>query len=455
VIGLNQDDVKKIIETFRNIWSIDDLRRRILLTLGMILVYRVGSFITLPGINPTKLSMGGTQNGLLGLFNMFAGGSFGRASIFALGIMPYISASIAMQLLTIAVPQFAKMQKEGESGRRKINQYTRLLTVAVTALQSLAYVSYLRTQAATAIIPQFGFLFFTVSTVIVLTAGTLFVMWLGEKITDKGIGNGTSIIIEVGILANLPNALWFEFTSKSTSGGGGLLIFLIEIAFLILIIMGLVLLVQGTRKIPVNYAKRIIGNKQYGGVRQFLPLKVNAAGVMPIIFAQAIMFIPPAFMGFAGGGKSSSGFMRAFSDYTTVPYNLAFFVLCVVFTYFYTALIFNPTQMADEMKRNNGFIPGIKPGKATGEYIGAIMDRITLPGAFCLALVGIMPGFAHALNINQAFARFFGGTSLLIIVGVILDTLQQIESQLLMRHYDGLMKTGRIEGRTAGVASGM
>lgn len=447
--------MKKIVETIRNIWSIEDLRKRIGLTLGMILIYRVGSFITLPGIDPNKLNMAGAQKGLLGLFDMFAGGSFSRASIFALGIMPYISASIAMQLLTIAVPQFAKMQKEGESGRRKINQYTRLLTVVVTAFQALAYVTYLRTQPGQAVIPAFGFFFFTMSTVIVLTAGTLFVMWLGEKITDKGIGNGTSIIIEIGILARLPHALWFEFSSKSTQGGGGLLKFLIEIVFLVFVVMGLVLLTQGTRKVPVNYAKRIVGNKQYGGVRQFLPLKVNAAGVMPIIFAQAIMFIPPMLIGLAKSSDASSGFMQAFSDYTSVPYNAVYGVLVVVFTYFYTALIFNPTQMADEMKRNNGFIPGIKPGKSTAEYIGAIFDRITLPGAFALAFIGILPGFANALGINSAFASFFGGTSLLIIVQVILDTLQQIESQLLMRHYDGLMKTGRITGRAANVPSGM
>ncbi|MHB1922013.1 MAG: preprotein translocase subunit SecY [Chitinophagaceae bacterium] len=447
--------MKKIVETIRNIWSIEDLRKRILLTFGMIFIYRIGCFITLPGINPNVLVLQSAQKGLLGLFDMFAGGAFSRASIFALGIMPYISASIAMQLLTIAVPKFAKLQKEGESGTKKINQYTRILTVVVTGFQASAYVAYLKNQSGAAIIPEFGTFLFWMSTVIVLTAGTLFVMWLGEKITDKGIGNGTSIIIEIGILARLPHALWFEFDAKSTMGGGGLLIFMLEIVFLIIIIVGLVLLVQGTRKVPVNYAKRIVGNKQFGGVRQFLPLKVNAAGVMPIIFAQAIMFIPVTLVGFTNPSSSSSGFMRAFSDYTSAPYNIAYGLMVIIFTYFYTALIFNPTQMADEMKRNNGFIPGIKPGKSTAEYIGAIMDRITLPGAFFLAIVGVMPGFANYLKINAAFASFFGGTSLLIIVGVILDTLQQIESQLLMRHYDGLMKTGRIQGRAAGVPSGM
>jgi preprotein translocase subunit SecY len=443
--------VKKIIETIRNIWSIEDLRKRILYSLGLIFIYRLGSFIILPGIDPVKLSLASSNSGLLGLFNMFAGGSFSRASIFALGIMPFISAQIAMQLLTIAVPTFAKLQKEGESGQRKINQYTRYLTVLVTAVQAAAYVAYLRSQSGQAILPQFGGYFFWVSTVIVLTSGSLFVMWLGEKITDKGIGNGTSIIIEIGIIAQLPHALIFEWQTKANMGGGGLLIYLLEIVFLIAVIMGLVLLIQGTRKVPVNYAKRIVGNRQMGGARQFLPLKVNAAGVMPIIFAQSVMFIPMAFSSLAKPGGTIAGIIQTLSDYTTVPYNVVYGIMVIIFTYFYTALIFNPTQMADEMKRNNGFIPGIKPGKATANYIGAIMDRIMLPGAFFLAIVGILPGFASALNINSQFAVFFGGTSMLIIVGVILDTLQQIEGHLLMRHYDGLMNKGRIAGRSAGV----
>ena len=443
--------MKKIVETIRNIWSIEDLRKRILYSLGLIFIYRIGSFIILPGIDPVKLSLQSSNQGLLGLLNMFAGGSFSRASIFALGIMPFISAQIAMQLLTIAVPSFAKMQKEGESGQRKINQYTRYLTVLVTAVQSAAYVAYLRTQSGGAILPQFSGYFFWLSTVIVLTSGTLFVMWLGEKITDKGIGNGTSILIEIGIIAALPNALIYEWKSKVNMGGGGLLIFLLEIVFLIAVIVGLVLLVQGTRKVPVNYAKRIVGNRQLGGVRQFLPLKVNAAGVMPIIFAQSVMFIPMVFEGMVKPGSKLAGAIQALSDYTTVPYNVVYGIMVILFTYFYTALIFNPTQMADEMKRNNGFIPGIKPGKATANYIGAIMDRIMLPGAFLLAIVGILPGFASAVNINSQFAIFFGGTSMLIIVGVILDTLQQIEGHLLMRHYDGLMSKGRIAGRSAGV----
>ncbi|MET7000572.1 preprotein translocase subunit SecY [Chitinophaga defluvii] len=441
--------MKKFIDTIKNIWSIEDLRNRILTTLLLILIYRVGSYIVLPGIDANLLDNFSEKSnqGILGLFNMFAGGSFSRASIFALGIMPYISASIAIQLLTIAVPYFQKLQKEGESGRKKITQYTRLLTVVVTAFQASAYVAYLRNQSGGAIIAEYGTFFFWLSTTVILTAGTLFVMWLGEKITDKGIGNGTSIIIMVGILARLPQALLQEFTSRATTGS--ILVFLIEIAVFILITVGLILLVQGTRKIPVNYAKRIVGNKQYGGVRQFIPLKVNAAGVMPIIFAQAIMFIPATAIGFATSSESASGFVRIFSDHTNGWYNVIYAILVVVFTYFYTALIFNPNQMADEMKRNNGFIPGVKPGKATADYIGAVMDRITLPGAFFLALVGIMPGLAAAATINSNFASFFGGTSLLIMVGVILDTLQQIESQLLMRHYDGLMSTGRIKGRTA------
>nr|WP_254640014.1 preprotein translocase subunit SecY [Chitinophaga sp. GbtcB8] len=427
------------------------MRNRILTTLLLTLVYRVGSYIVLPGIDANALHQFSEKSnqGILGLFNMFAGGSFSRASIFALGIMPYISASIAIQLLTIAVPYFQKLQKEGESGRKKINQYTRLLTVVVTGFQASAYVAYLKNQSGGAIIPQYSAFLFWLSTTVVLTAGTLFVMWLGEKITDKGIGNGTSLIIMVGILARLPQALLQEFSSKTTEGGGGLLMFLIELAVFIIITIGLILLVQGTRKVPVNYAKRIVGNKQYGGVRQFIPLKVNAAGVMPIIFAQAIMFIPATAIGFATSSESASGFIRIFSDHTNGYYNLIYAILVVVFTYFYTALIFNPNQMAEEMKRNNGFIPGVKPGKATADYIGAVMDRITLPGAFFLALVGILPGIAAALHINSNFASFFGGTSLLIMVGVILDTLQQIESQLLMRHYDGLMSGGRIKGRTA------
>jgi preprotein translocase subunit SecY len=448
--------VKKLIDTLKNIWSIDELRKRILFTLMLVLVYRAGCYITLPGINPNMLVLEGSQEGLLGLFNMFAGGAFSRASVFALGVMPYISASIFMQLAGIVVPQIAKMQRE-DSGRRKINQYTRYLTVLVTVFQASAYVAYLRTQSGTAIVPEFSAFLFWLSTVVVLTAGTLFVMWMGEKITDKGIGNGTSLIIMVGILARLPHSLGQEFDAKNLGGGGGLLIFLIEIAVFIAVVVGLILLTQGIRKIPLNYARRIIGSNNAarevaGGSRDFIPLKVNSAGVMPIIFAQAIMFIPATIAGFSNN-ETAAGFVRAMSDHTSLWYNVVYAVLVIAFTYFYTALIFNPTEMADNLKRNNSFIPGVKPGEPTADYIATIMDRITLPGAVFLAVAGILPGIAALLGVTSGFSTFFGGTSMLIGVGVILDTLQQIESHLLMRQYDGLMKTGRITGRqSAGAA---
>lgn len=438
--------MKKIIETLKNIWSIEELRKRILFTLGLILVYRIGTFIVLPGINPLALGSNQDQSGLLGLINMFAGGAFNNASIFALGVMPYISASIFMQLAGIIIPQFAKLQKE-ESGRNKINQYTRYLTVLVTIFQAVAYITFLRQQHGSAIVDN-GIMFYT-TTVIILTAGTLFVMWLGEKITDKGIGNGTSIIIMVGILARFPHAVLQEWTEKQQTDK--LLFFIIEIAIFVAVIVGLVLLTQGVRRIPLNYARRIVGTnaaKEIGGARNFIPLKVNSAGVMPIIFAQALMFIPQMIAGFAvGDDNQPSSFMRSLSDHTSLWYNIIYAVLVIAFTYFYTALIFNPTEMADNLKRNNSFIPGIKPGQPTADYIGAIMDRITLPGAAFLAIAGILPGIAALCGITSGFSAFFGGTSMLIGVGVILDTLQQIESHLLMRHYDGLMKTGRITGR--------
>jgi preprotein translocase subunit SecY len=444
--------VKKLIATLKNIWSIEELRKRILFTLTLVALYRVGCYITLPGINPNLLSLEGSKEGLLGLFNMFAGGAFSRASIFALGVMPYISASIFMQLAGIVIPQIAKLQRE-ESGRKKINQYTRYLTVLVTAFQASAYVAYLHNQTGHAIVPEFPGGLFWLSTVVVLTAGTLFVMWMGEKITDKGIGNGTSLIIMVGILARLPHSLGQEFDAKNLGGGGGLLIFLIEIAIFIAVIVGLILLTQGIRKIPLNYARRIIGSgnaakEVAGGSRDFIPLKVNSAGVMPIIFAQAIMFIPATIVGFTAN-EAAQGFVRAMSDHTSLWYNIVYAILVIAFTYFYTALIFNPTEMADNLKRNNSFIPGVKPGEPTADYIGTIMDRITLPGAFFLAIAGVLPGVAALLGVTSGFSSFFGGTSMLIGVGVILDTLQQIESHLLMRQYDGLMKTGRITGRQA------
>ncbi len=441
--------MKKFITTLKNIWGIDELRNRIVFTLTLVLIYRVGCYITLPGINPVNLTLNSGKEGLLGLFNMFAGGAFSRASIFALGVMPYISASIFMQLAGIIIPQVAKMQKE-ESGRRTINQYTRYLTVLVTAFQASAYIAYLRTQSAAAIAPEFGGLLFSMSTIIVLTAGTLFVMWLGEKITDKGIGNGTSLIIMVGILARLPESLLYEFSSKNTGAGvGGMLVFLIEIAMFIAVIVGLILLTQGTRRIPLNYARKIVGGaKDVSSSRDFIPLKVNSSGVMPIIFAQAIMFIPATILGFTNN-ESAQGVIRALSDNTSLWYNVAYAVLVIGFTYFYTALIFNPTEIADNLKRNNSFVPGVKPGEDTANYIATIMDRITLPGAVFLAVAGILPGIASLLHVTSGFASFYGGTSMLIGVGVILDTLQQIESHLLMRQYDGLMKTGRITGRQA------
>lgn len=454
--------MKKFIDKLKNIWSIDELRKRIVYTMLLVLVYRVGCLITLPGINPKTIDDSGNGGGgLLGILNMFAGGAFNRASIFALGVMPYISASIFMQLAGIVIPQVAKMQKE-DSGRRKINQYTRYLTVLVTALQASAYVTYLlNTPPYNGAIDHVGYsnFIFWLSTVTILTAGTLFVMWMGEKITDRGVGNGTSLIIMVGILARFPNAIWQEILDKTSgsAGAGGLLQLLIEAAIFIAVVMGLILLTQGVRKIPLNYARRIIGStnaaKEVSGNRDFIPLKVNSAGVMPIIFAQAMMFIPTIFSGYATS-DTAAGFMNAIRDNHSLWYNLIYSVMVIAFTYFYTALIFNPTEMADNLKRNNSFIPGIKPGDDTANYIATIMDRITLPGAVFLALAGILPSIASMLYVTSGFSYFFGGTSMLIGVGVILDTLQQVESYLLMNHYDGLMKTGRITGRnTAGTTS--
>ncbi|MBC7826760.1 MAG: preprotein translocase subunit SecY [Chitinophagaceae bacterium] len=436
--------MKKFIQTLKNIWSIDELRSKILVTIMLIAIYRLGTHIVLPGIDPTKIdTAAANKGGILGLIDAFAGGAFSQASILALGIMPYISASIFMQLMSILYPPFAKLQKEGESGRKKINQYTRYLTVLVALLQASAYVAYLNSPGyKEAIIGAYSS-YFWISTTVTLTAGTLFVMWLGEKITDKGLGNGASVIIMVGILARLPQAFWQEWQAKIPTGGGGLLIFVIEIAFLIAIIMGLIVLIQGVRKIPVQYAKQIVGNRQFGGARQFLPMKVNSSGVMPIIFAQAIMFLPTLLSNF----ETTQGLARIFGDHSNFWYMLIYAVMVIGFTFLYTALIFNPKQIADDLKRNNGFIPGVKPGQPTADYIGSVMDKITLPGAVLLAVVGILPGFAQRLGVQPAFSSFFGGTSLLIMVGVILDTLQQIETQLLMRQYDGLMKTGRIQGR--------
>jgi preprotein translocase subunit SecY len=442
--------MKAFINTIKNIYRIEDLRARILYTLGILLIYRLGSYITLPGIDPTQLTalQKQTSEGVLGLLNMFSGGAFSNASIFALGIMPYISASIVIQLLGIAVPYFQRMQREGESGRRKINQITRVLTVGILLLQAPGYIANLHSQ-----IPESAFYyqnrFFDITSVIILTCGTMFVMWLGEKITDKGIGNGISLIIMIGIIARLPFAFASEFFTRLERQGGGMVALLVEIILLGAVILGCILLVQGTRKIPVQYAKRIVGNKQYGGVRQYIPLKVNAAGVMPIIFAQALMFIPITVVGFAKS-DALSGLAATFTNFTGFWYNFVFALLIIVFTYFYTAITINPTQMSEDMKRNGGFIPGVKPGKKTVEFLDDIMSKITLPGSIFLAIVAILPTFAILAGISNQFAHFYGGTTLLIMVGVVLDTLQQIESHLLMRHYDGLMKTGRIKGRSGG-----
>jgi len=435
----------KFVETIKNIYKIEELRTRIGYTLLLVLVYRLGCYIVLPGLDPEVLKGGisGTQEGLVGLLNMFSGGAFGNASIFALGVMPYISASIVVQLLGMFVPAFRKMQMEGESGRRKMNQITRYLTLAILAIQGPAYVTGMIPRNAIAV-GWSGFMFNLIST-IVLMAGTMFVMWLGERITDRGIGNGISLIIMIGIVARLPYALVAEIGQKFTGNGvGGPLILVVELVIWFLVIIAAIAIVQAVRKVPVQYAKRVIGNKQYGGVRQYLPLKINAAGVMPIIFAQALMMFPMLL----GRWDATRGIAAAFSSYTNVWYNIVFAFLVIVFTYFYTAVTVNPTMMAEDMKKNGGFIPGVKPGKKTAEYIDAIMSRITLPGSIALAFIAIMPAFANIFGINNQFASFFGGTSLLITVGVVLDTLQQIESYLLMRHYDGLMKTGRLTGRS-------
>ena len=449
--------MKAFFETLKNIYKIDDLRARIFYTLGILLIYRLGTHVTLPGIDATMLAdsqlKSNTQGGILSLLDMFSGGAFSNASIFALGIMPYISASIVIQLLGIAVPYFQRLQKEGESGRTKINQLTRYLTLGILLLQGPGYIASLHAQ-----LPDAAFLmggtFFTISSVVILATGTMFVMWLGERITDKGLGNGISLIIMIGIIARFPFAIIAEFGTRLEAQGGGPVAFLIEIVILFFIFMVSILLVQGTRRIPVQYAKRIVGNKQYGGVRQYIPLKVNAAGVMPIIFAQAIMMIPITFAGFAQT-ESMSKFLVAFSSVQGFWYNFIFAIMIIAFTYFYTAITINPVQMAEEMKKNGGFIPGVKPGKKTVEFLDSVMSKITLPGSIFLAIVAILPSLAMRAQVNTQFAQFFGGTSLLILIGVILDTLQQIESHLLMRHYDGLMKSGRIKGRAGGVASSM
>lgn len=439
--------MKAFFETLKNIFKIEDLRNRIFYTLGILLIYRLGSYVVLPGVDPAQLGAlkSQTSDGIMGLLDMFSGGSFSRASIFALGIMPYISASIVVQLLGIAIPYFQRLQREGESGRRKVNQITRYLTVIILIIQAPTYLANLHNQLPDSAFALKG-VYFTISSTIILIAGTMFIMWLGEKITDKGIGNGISLIIMIGIIARLPFALTAEFFQRSEEMAGGLVMFLVEMIILFVVFMFSILLVQGTRKIPVQYAKRIVGNKQYGGVRQYIPLKVNSAGVMPIIFAQALMFLPMMLASF--DTETTTGIAAAFSDFTGFWYNFTFALLIIAFTYFYTAVTINPNQMAEDMKKNGGFIPGVKPGKKTVEFLDGIMSKITLPGSIFLAFIAILPAFAMMFGVNNQFAQFFGGTSLLILVGVVLDTLQQIESHLLMRHYDGLMKTGRIKGKS-------
>jgi len=438
--------MKKFIQTIKNIIAIEDLRNKILATLGLILIYRLGAHVVIPGIDP--LAIGALQqqasSGIVGMINMFSGGAFANASVFALGIMPYISASIVIQLLGMAVPYFQRLQREGESGRKKINQITRYLTVLITGFQAPAYIANLKYQSAGAFIMQSQDLFWF-SAIVILVAGTMFTMWLGERITDKGIGNGISLLIMIGIIAKMPQSFAAELVAKLGSGGGGLIAFIVEMVVLFLVFVASIALVQAVRRVPVQYAKRIVGNKQYGGVRQYIPLKVNAAGVMPIIFAQALMFLPMMLTKF--DSETTTSIAAAFADITGFWYNFTFGLLVVIFTYFYTAITVNPTQMAEDMKKNGGFIPGVKPGKKTVEHLDQIMSRITFPGSVFLALVAILPAFAKIVGINNQFAYFFGGTSLLILVGVVLDTLQHIESHLLMRHYDGLTKSGRIAGR--------
>jgi len=442
----------KFIETIKNIFKIEELRKRLAYTFVLILIYRLGCVVVLPGIDASMLAslQSTAETGLVGLLNMFSGGAFGNASIFALGVMPYISASIVIQLLGVFVPYFRKLQMEGESGRKKMNQMTRWLTILIICIQGPAYMATLHSQipaeAFTAVngLGWSNFMYNLVSTII-LMAGSMFVMWLGERITDRGIGNGISLIIMIGIVARLPYALFAEIGEKLATNSGGIILLIVELLLWFFVVVAAIALVQAARRVPVQYAKRVIGNRQYGGTHQFIPLKINSAGVMPIIFAQALMLFPLIFSKW----DATRGVAATFSDYTSFWYNFVFFILIFVFTYFYTAVTINPTQMAENLKSNGGFIPGVKPGKKTAEYIGNIMDRVTLPGSICLGIIAILPALANKwVGINNAFASFYGGTSLLILVGVVLDTLQQVESYLLMRHYDGLMKTGRLSGRS-------
>ena len=439
--------MKKLIETLKNCWRVEDLRQRLLVTFLFTAIYRFGSFVVLPGIDPAKLDQlqSQTKGGLMSLLDMFSGGAFSNASIFALGIMPYISASIVMQLLAVAVPYFQKMQREGESGRKKIQWYTRVLTVAILLFQAPSYLINLKMQASSALASGISWSVFMIPATIILAAGSMFILWLGERITDKGVGNGISLVIMIGIIARLPQAFVQELSSRFTAiSGGGLVMFIAEILILYAVICASILLTQGTRKVPVQYAKRLVGNKQVGGARQYIPLKLFAANVMPIIFAQALMFIPLGIVQFST--DSTNPILQQLLNNTSVLYNVVYVILVVAFTYFYTAITLNPTQMAEDMKRNNGFIPGIKPGKPTADYIDNVISRITFPGSLFIAFIAIMPALAGFLNVQQAFSQFFGGTSLLILVGVVIDTLQQIESHLMMRHYDGLLNSGHTRG---------
>ena len=444
--------MKKFIETLKNCWRIEDLRQRLLITLLFTAIYRFGSFVVLPGINPGKLDQlqSQTAGGLMSLLDMFSGGAFSNASIFALGIMPYISASIVMQLLAVAVPYFQKMQREGESGRKRIQWYTRVLTVGILFLQAPSYLLNLQSQASSSLASGISWSVFIIPATIILAAGSMFILWLGERITDKGVGNGISLIIMIGIIARLPQAFMQEVGSRFTAiSSGGLVMFIVEILILYAVVCAAILLVQGTRKVPVQYAKRLVGNKQYGGARQYIPLKLFAANVMPIIFAQALMFIPLALVRYQS--DNASWVVQNLLNTKSLLYNSVYVILIIAFTYFYTAITLNPTQMAEDMKRNNGFIPGVKPGHDTAEYIDTVMTRITLPGSLFIAFIAVMPALAGLLNVQDAFSQFFGGTSLLISVGVVIDTLQQIESYMLMRHYDGLLNSGHT--RKAGAVS--
>jgi preprotein translocase subunit SecY len=446
--------MKKFIEALKNCWKVEDLRQRILITILFVAIYRFGSFVVLPGINPAQLGklQEQTAGGLMSLLDMFSGGAFSNASIFALGIMPYISASIVMQLLAVAVPYFQKMQREGESGHKKIQWYTRVLTVAILLFQGPAYLANLKMQAAGALATGVSWNQFMFTGFIILAAGSMFILWLGERITDKGIGNGISLIIMIGIIARLPQAFIQEATSRLTAiSGGGIVMFIVELLILFAVICAAILLTQGVRKVPVQYAKRLSGNRQYGGARQYIPLKLFAANVMPIIFAQALMFIPLTIVQLSA--DQSGWLLRNLLNHHSLLYNIVFAFLIIAFTYFYTAITLNPTQMAEDMKRNNGFIPGVKPGKDTADYIDTVMSRITFPGSLFIAFIAIMPAFASLLNVQDGFAQFFGGTSLLILVGVVIDTLTQIESHLMMRHYDGLLNSGRVRS-TRGAGTG-